>query len=73
MSSWISFGPGFFEPLTDFNSLPDPGWVVWSRKLRKGKDAIPTRANPASAKGKTADHKVALAASMCHQTVPVAL
>jgi hypothetical protein len=35
VSHWIVSGPGFFEPLRtaqSFQVLPDPAFVVWTRK-----------------------------------------
>ena len=46
VSHWITYGPGFFEPIrssTAFRMLPDPAWVVWSRQPRRGAAAIPLR------------------------------
>lgn len=46
ISHWITYGPGFFEPLrsaASFRTLPDPVWVVWSRQPRQGAASIPLR------------------------------
>ncbi|GMH42555.1 hypothetical protein BSKO_10474 [Bryopsis sp. KO-2023] len=48
MSHWITFGPGFFEPIdqaSDFNCLPDPVWVVWSKERGIGPNTIPFRSD----------------------------